>query len=355
EMDWPVMVDSLNLYSIDVVPVTYAIDESGIVRFVNPTREEFATFVATQYSPAQEKPPSTLRPDVAAVETRVRRSPSAANWLALGEALFLWGGEPRLERAIDAFERAVRLQPESGPAHFRLGTALRQRYERTGRRPDDFRRAAEHWTRALEIDPNQYIWRRRLQQYGPRLDKPYPFYDWVNEARRDIRARGESPVPLGVEPLGTEIAVPAKSFEAAGSGEEPDPRGRIVRDRGKLVLAEAAAVPPRIGPGKTTRVHLSFRPNANMKAHWNNEVDPLRVWVSTPEGWAQDKTALVVPNPRETLSTEPRELQFELRGPLRAVGPVTVPLYALYYVCEDVDGTCLYRRQDLSVTIGVRK
>ena len=43
-----------------------------------------------------------------------------------------------------------------------------------------------------------------MQQYGPRLDKPYPFYDWVETAREEIRARGETPSPLRVEPAGAE-------------------------------------------------------------------------------------------------------------------------------------------------------
>ena len=32
-------------------------------------------------------------------------------------------------------------------------------------------------------------------------------------------------------------------------------------------------------------------------------------------------------------------------------GAVRIPGYALYYVCEDIDGTCLYRRQDLEVEV----
>jgi hypothetical protein len=38
-------------------------------------------------------------------------------------------------------------------------------------------KAVQYWTMALDMDSNQYIWRRRIQQYGPRLEKPYSFYD----------------------------------------------------------------------------------------------------------------------------------------------------------------------------------
>ena len=34
-------------------------------------------------------------------------------------------------------------------------------------------------------------------------------------------------------------------------------------------------------------------------------------------------------------------------------GPQTIPAYALYYVCEDVNGACLYRRQYMEIEIEV--
>lgn len=356
QMDWPILVDSLNLYGIDVVPVTYAIDDHGIVRYINPSRGDFQAFLAARYeSPAVAAPTEPDRPDIRRLETRARQDDTASAWLALGEALYLWSGERQMDSAIEAFERSARLQPEDGTAHFRLGTALRRRHESQELRADDFRRAVEHWARALDLNPNQYIWRRRLQQYGPRLDKPYPFYDWIDEARRDIRARGESPVPLRVEAVGAELAQPSRQFDAdTGSSAEPDPRGRILRDDGRLVSAEITAVPPRIAPGATARVHVTLRPNAAVKAHWNNETDPLEVWIEPPAGWSTDRRLVRVPNPPEVLSTEPREIQFEVRSPPDGTGEAHIPAYALYYVCEDVDGTCLYRRQDLEVRVHVR-
>jgi tetratricopeptide (TPR) repeat protein len=191
QMDWPILVDSLNLYAIDVVPATYAIDEFGVVRYVNPSREQFAKFMATRYvAPADSAPARVTRPDLRSLERGARTARSATAWTAFGDALFLWGGETRLNDVVDAYERAARIEPEAGPVHFRLGTALRRRDETSRRRAEDFRRAVDHWARALDINPNQYIWRRRLQQYGPREEKPYPFYDWIDEARRDIRTRG---------------------------------------------------------------------------------------------------------------------------------------------------------------------
>ena len=39
-MDWPLMVDSLNLLEIPAVPVTLCIDEYGIIRLVDPSPKE---------------------------------------------------------------------------------------------------------------------------------------------------------------------------------------------------------------------------------------------------------------------------------------------------------------------------
>ena len=71
--------------------------------------------------------------------------------------------------------------------HFRLGVAYRKWFDEK-KDIAFFDQAVEQWGKALAMQPNQYIWRRRIQQYGPRLIKPYPFYDWVEAAtnRRGI-------------------------------------------------------------------------------------------------------------------------------------------------------------------------
>ena len=63
-----------------------------------------------------------------------------------------------------------------------------------------------------------------------------------------------------------------------------------------------------------------------------------------------------MPSPKEVVSQETRRVEFELRSPPNAPpGRVTIPAYALYYVCEDVAGTCLYRRQDASLEVQVHR
>jgi len=353
QMDWPILVDALNLYGVSAVPITYLIDEAGIVRAVNPKPAEFEAFLA---SPARETgpPPPVARPAIE--KMRPAEDPaSAAEWGTYADALFLWGGDARLGRAIEAYERALRLAPGDGPMEFRLGVAFRRRHDSAVREPGDFQAAARHWAAALESDPNQHIWRRRIQQFGPRLDKPYPFYDWVEEARAAVRARGEAPSPLVTEPSGSEIAAPAERFSGDdGGARPPDPAGRVRRDTERLISVDTAVVPSAIGPDGVTRAHLLLVPNAAHQAHWNNEAEPLRVWLDPPAGWRVDRREARAPQPPAAVSTEPREIQFELKAPAVLEGrPVEVPGYALYYVCEEADGVCLFRRQDFVLAVGV--
>jgi tetratricopeptide (TPR) repeat protein len=361
QMGWPILVDSLNLLEVTAVPTTLAVDEYGIIRQaklpITAAEELKETFLDRTFeAPAgrsaepagQPAHPDLTRLEQAALQGGVAAIRNYAN------ALLMWGGPTRLGDAIAAYERALAIEPEHGPTQFRLGVAYRKRYDSEQRAANDFPKAVEHWKTALDIDPNQYIWRRRIQQYGPRLDKPYSFYDWVRTAREEIAARGETPFQLVVEPGGAEFAYPQEGFAASEVGEEPDPQGRIHRDDGFFVEVETTVVPPVVRPGEATRVHLAFRPNETNKAHWNNEVDGLRLWATPPEGWQADQRSWELPNPPTAVSLEERRVELEIRAPESAPpGEISVPSYALFYVCEDVNGTCLYRRRDLTVTIPV--
>ncbi len=360
QMGWPILVDSLNLLGVEVVPVTVAIDEYGIIRRINIPLKEAAAF-ARDFANRKYEPPAGYEPSPAALADLERLRPPAGDetadtWRAHGDAVFLWTDSRRISEAVAAYEKAVKLSPQDARSHFRLGVAYRKRYDSDERRPEDFQLAVGHWRRALELNPNQYIWRRRIQQYGPRLEKPYPFYDWVEAARKEIQARGETPVALSVEPSEAEFAKPLQDFDSAPNGrQEPDPKGLIHRDKGEFVLVETTVVPDTIAPGATTRFHVVFRPKARRKAHWNNEAHDLVLWLTAPEGWILNSRYFTFPNPSQTISREVRRLEFEAKSPKDAVtGRVRIPGYVLYYVCEDVTGTCLYRRQDLSLEVNVR-
>ena len=50
------------------------------------------------------------------------------------------------------------------------------------------------------------------------------------------------------------------------------------------------------------------------KAHWNNEVEGLRLWVPPPKGRRADQRAWELPNPPAAVSLEGR-VEFEIRAP----------------------------------------
>lgn len=265
----------------------------------------------------------------------------------------LSGLPPQIEEALETYGRVVELDARKADAFFRLGVAYRLRYDRPERRPEDFQAAIDAWQEALRLRPNNYIFRRRLQQYGPRLDKPYPFYDWVEVARKDITARGETPVELACQPVGAEVAQPARKFKRSSKkGPKGDPAGKIRSDKQGLIEVSQAVVR---GTDKDNRrivqVHLALRPNARLDAHWNNEAEPLRLWLERPKTGKLSRRFAEHGNPPQALSTEERTLSFEVKLPSRQKGSLTIKGYALYNVCAGREGKCQYLRQNIKVKI----
>jgi tetratricopeptide (TPR) repeat protein len=354
---WPMMHDPINTLRLSAVPIITAIDEYGIVRFKRPDPASIERDFLDRSYPKPERMPDigpATAPDRKALRARAEHAQTAAAWRDYADAAVLWDGAKGVEAAITAYRRALAIDPADGAAHFRLGVCYRLRYDSPRRQEGDFQRALDAWQAALDRDPNQYIWRRRIQQYGPRLEKPYPFYDWVAEARAALRSRGETPIPLVTEPTGAEIAQPIRAFVESAAPVEPDPQDRITRDAGRYIRVETVVAPAHLKPGATARVHLIFRVDAKHHAHWNNEAEPLRVWVRTPAGWGIDQRLIELPNPRGPATTELRQINFEIRVPANAPpGTTTLFAYALYNVCEDAAGQCLYRRQDISIPVHV--
>ena len=359
EMDWPILVDSQNQLGVAVVPITLLIDEHGIIRNRRPPRRGVAEFVeqwvGEEYEPLSVVGNSSPESPNINKLRKATENGAADSWRAFGQALVNWGGVDHIDEAIDAFTQAVQIDPRHGLTEFQLGVAYRQRFDSAHRQPGDFQKAVDHWGEALAIDPNQYIWRRRIQQYGPRLMKPYPFYDWVPKARDEIIVRGQTPSSLIVEPGGAEFAHRAKSFIADDTvRNEPESASRIHRDKEGFILTEATVVPGAVNPGTAVRVHLSFSPNEKIKAHWNNEAEPMQLWVNVPMGWEIDRQSHTIANATTAVSLETRVIEFELHVPADAApGRTTIGAYALYNVCEGENGVCLYRRLDMEIQLDI--
>ncbi len=335
QIEWPILWDPFNTTGARVVPNFTAIDEHGVVRSTRAKPDWVRdAFLKTTYDPpadgAKAKKPAIAKPI---------------------EALLWKRADADMNGAIEAL-RAQQQKPgkaDDPRLRFQIGVALRMRHDSRHAKPGDLQAALDAWKGALARNPNQYIWRRRLQQYGPRLDKPYPFYAWVEEARSAIKARGETPIALPVPLTGAERASPDERFTPAPAGaREPDPKGKIQRDTAGLVQVETALALPTEGVG-AYRIHLTFRLQHDVV--WNNEVEPLRVWIRSHEEYV-DRRLLEHPTPAEAETREPRALDLEIRPAESYNGSGgTVKGYALYAVCEQAGGQCLYLRRDFEIRL----
>ena len=355
-LPWPIAVDSLNLLGLRAVPKLVALDEWGVVR-VSGLRslEQLTAFVQRVY--ARTQPPDDYArrsnwtlPEPAPYPRAMANTPyptyAVRTALQEGHIAFASG---RLDEAVESFRKPLTYRPFALVA-FRLGVALRRRSESDKRQPGDAQAAVDAWTRALQLEPNQYIWRRRLQQYGPRLDKPYEFYSWVAQARKDIRARGEEPLALVSEPVGSEIAAPVRGYLSAFDNKDLDPEGKIARDDGRIVI-EPLVTPGRVRPGGAARVRVRFRVNAHKKPFWNNEADGLQLYVQALAGCTIREGVFDYELPKPAETREDRVLEFELTTPADGTGKLLLKAYALYDVCDKEGGTCLRLRQDFSILL----
>jgi hypothetical protein len=96
-----------------------------------------------------------------------------------------------------------------------------------------------------------------------------------------------------------------------------------------------------------------LRPEVNHKAHWNNEAEPLRLWIDPPEDWQAVERLLVHSAMKQAVTGEDRALDFEVKAPAQARGKIRLSAYALYHVCDDVGGQCQFLRLDIPIEVQV--
>lgn len=359
QLDWPVLVDSLNRYDVSAVPLAVAINEEGIVENVQSNPESYIHQFMKQhkmFNPAKVLPPTAFRHNVDWLTAHAQNVGTADAWRQVGDAYFDLGGNVGMDRAVDAYEQASMIDTRDGRSHFRLGVALKRRSETPFAQAGDAQAAVDHWGRALDDNPNQYIWRRRIQQYGPRLSKPYNFYNWVTQARQQIASRGEEPIHLQTEPTGSEIEQPVKLAANVGKSAHPnrDEKGRISRDLHKMVQIESMVTPARVQPGQWLRVQSNFKVNQKSMPYWNNEAQGLYVWADVPQGFEMGDGTMICTNPSRPETQEPRAVEFEIKVDKRTpTGSYKIPAYALYYVCQKKGGQCAYLRQDFTIHVTV--
>jgi hypothetical protein len=89
------------------------------------------------------------------------------------------------------------------------------------------------------------------------------------------------------------------------------------------------------------------------RIHWNNEADPLRLWLDPPNDWVVSQRLLSAPLPEPAVSEENRRIEFEVKAPATASAMGTISGYALFHVCDDAGGACRFARLDVTVEVPV--
>lgn len=374
--DFPILWDPFNLTRSRAVPIVMGVDSAGVLRTrrLNARQPEASLtgFLEQQWPAVIEEPArpyEAIDRRAAGGDTRPD-DPRLAAQKGIARLLFhrpLHDAPPTarvFEESLRELDAYAGLEDSPPSARFRLGVAYRLRCDSPHRRPGDFQASLDAWMAALHEEPGQYIWRRRIQQWGPRLDKPYPFYDWVSKARSEIEARGEEPVVVEVPLTGAEVAGSTKEIPRREHEDtHPDPGGKLPRDEGGRVTLETAAAlhtgitSKRVRePAGTARVHLVLRPEEGV--HWGNEAGPTRIWVEVPEGWDVRRNLWTLELPDEATSEEVRTLDFEVRPPTGppGEGPSSPPVVrgtAFYPVCEGKSGVCTLLAREFEVRLPV--
>lgn len=360
--DWPILWDPFNLTESSAVPVAIGVDEHGIVRAVGMTVEQFEEFMATSYDAPGGEPGTMLG---VRKEARGPRVLDASTILPPEEALsrLLWSrGDGEALSAVDfqacigALERAAS-QRSYPSASFRLGVARRLRYDSSASVPEDFQASLDSWMVALRADPSQYIWRRRIQQWGPGLDKPYPFYGWIEQAAKEIRERGDTPVELQVSLTSSEVSGPDRVRASGSEAKHPDPERKVPRDTDPWVAIDVAVVPHTgdgvdESEGQGVQVHLALRPSSKLDAHWGNDAGPTQVWIDEAAKAGLEPQGFTLPTPDAPVSSEPRCLDFTV-GTSTTVQ--TLRGTAFYFVCEGRHGQCRFLAQDFEIALSTKQ
>ena len=140
ELDWPIYVDALNLLGVKVVPVPVALDQAGMVRHERLTPSTVvAKFVREEYplTDVDDALNRAQKPSMSSLVEEATDAGDAPAWRRLGDAHFLFDGEGAIDQAVEAYKKAVVVDPDDGRAQFRLGVALRRRHESAARKRGD--------------------------------------------------------------------------------------------------------------------------------------------------------------------------------------------------------------------------
>jgi hypothetical protein len=322
KLEFPVLMDPLNILGVKAVPITLLVDEHGMIRYRNPKQADLTTFLETSYQQDKEELPHELRPfekeALAALHSNDKKKiKDAIAFLA------------RNDFSEDNPERA-----------FYAGVLFRCLFDHH-KEPGAFQDAVDCWSSALRKLPTQYIWRRRIQQYGPRLDKPYPFYNWIETAQRELAERGETPIELTIEPTTSEVAQPLAKEENPSPREFTDLANKLPNEH-KLLKITATLI-PHTDRMNRKRLHLQLTPQKG--SHWTSDAQEVELWLRPGQGQPLflSQEASLLPDDQET-SPETRTLEADCDLGLLEGGQ----LILFYSLCETDNGICRFLKTEWS-------
>ena len=125
----------------------------------------------------------------------------------------------------------------------------------------------------------------------------------------------------------------------------PDPDGRVQRAAPGLMEWRHVTVSHTQRERRSIRIHMQWQPAANSSVEWNNEAEPLTLWLEATLGWKVQPAFIQVPGPPMAHDREVRSLEFECQASEDSVA-LEIRGVALFSICESSGGPCLYRRLD---------
>ncbi len=355
--DWPILHDAMNVIGIENVPLIVAIDEHGIVRARNPDLDQLEEqFTAKTFDPPGALPPIDVKelPDprvTRRLASEARRNPE---WRKHGQALVFAGKPKQINEAITAFQHAIDDERGDAESWFAQGVAYRIRHDLAEREAGDFQAALDAWREAAHLEPNNAIYRCRLQQYGPCIDKPFAFYDWIGTACKEIAERGDAPIDLACEPTGTETESPLSKFRyRKRAGPESEALGTAALDRRPIVeVSYACAAQADKRKGSVVQIYVNCRLAPESGATWSNEGEPMQMWIEKPKTGRLGTRYLRYPQPQEPRTLDERVLSFPLRLS-GAKSSMTLEATLLYSVHDGPNAPAQPMKQDLRIKVSV--
>ena len=344
-MDWPVYIDSFNLLEVEAVPMTFLVNPKGVITKVSPSKKNLDSILKNATNAINPTTSDDLEPYWSTL-LKKRSFNLFCNLASERNFVELFKSIKMLKKS-DYKMRHEHLE-------FMTGVAYKMRSESPFRKLDDFSKAIDHWETALELRPNQYIWRRRIQQYGPILGKPYPFYDWVEIALKELKEKGE--VPFNENFVLTEseqsILTPTQTSNKKNY-KIPDPFNKLKRGNMQFVNTRVLTIPSHPKTGRPFRVFVQLDLKQPDSVQWNNEGAASHLYFEKSNFNKTSIHRFWTGTKEKEYSTEQRIIDFELNYPRSGIiGGKKLPAgYIVVNLCDRLTGACFTRRIDFSIPI----